>query len=272
MPPTTYESATAGPAYPAAASPVRTKSPVPMITPIPNRVRSNGPSVLRNWNSGSSVSRIDCSMDLVRMIPIFLPFQVLCTISRPTIRGHSTSFAFLVLYRATCTGRGRPSRLVVLRSQGDFGAVVGVRPGDGAEGRPLLWGTEDADRVAGSEHQVRPGVRDHLIPPHDGQDRHPGLAPNPKVPYRASKRSTPSEDFALVSLRDASLGQPYPLHFDRLRGLPQPCEEAVALLCGPLPGYGSVQLAPYAVGEVLGLLSRDPEARESLARQLQAGL
>lgn len=59
----------AGPAYPAAASPVRTKRPVPMMTPMPKTVRSRGPRDLLSLNSGSSVSLMDYSMDLVRMIP-----------------------------------------------------------------------------------------------------------------------------------------------------------------------------------------------------------
>src|ERR687893_221300 len=47
-----------------------------MITPIPKRVRSHGPSALLSLNSGSSVSLMDCSIDLVRMIPMALPFRV----------------------------------------------------------------------------------------------------------------------------------------------------------------------------------------------------
>jgi hypothetical protein len=63
----------AGPAKFAAATPVRTKMPVPMITPMPKTMRSIGPSAFLSSNSGSSVSRMDCSIDLVRMIPIWLP-------------------------------------------------------------------------------------------------------------------------------------------------------------------------------------------------------
>ena len=40
--------------------------PAPMITPTPNTIRSSAPRSLRSLVSGSSVSRIDCSMDLVR--------------------------------------------------------------------------------------------------------------------------------------------------------------------------------------------------------------
>ncbi len=63
----------AGPAKFAAATPVRTKMPVPIITPIPKTMRSIGPSAFLSWNSGSSVSLMDCSMDFVRIIPIRLP-------------------------------------------------------------------------------------------------------------------------------------------------------------------------------------------------------
>jgi hypothetical protein len=56
----------AGPARVPAALPVRTKMPVPMITPTPNTVRSRGPSVLRSLRPGSSVSAIDCSTVLLR--------------------------------------------------------------------------------------------------------------------------------------------------------------------------------------------------------------
>src|SRR5919112_2966292 len=127
---------------------------------------------------------MDCSTDFVRIIPMFLPFQVPCTIHRPTPRRHSTSFSFLVLYRATCARsmwvinvlcreisdgahavpcgigvrRRRGWSSAVGRSPGGFGAVVGVGPGDGTEGFPLFWGPEDADRVAVLERQVCPGV------------------------------------------------------------------------------------------------------------------
>src|SRR5665647_243977 len=58
--------ATAGPAWTPAALPVSTKMPVPMMTPTPNTVRSSALSCLRSWWVGSSVSRIDCSIVLVR--------------------------------------------------------------------------------------------------------------------------------------------------------------------------------------------------------------
>jgi len=66
MPAATNERAIAGPAIVPAALPVRTKIPVPMITPIPITVRSIGPSARRSRRSGSSVSAIDCSTVFVR--------------------------------------------------------------------------------------------------------------------------------------------------------------------------------------------------------------
>jgi hypothetical protein len=50
----------------AAAIPVRTKMPVPMMTPMPKTVRSQADRSFLSLCSDSSVSRIDCSIDLVR--------------------------------------------------------------------------------------------------------------------------------------------------------------------------------------------------------------
>ena len=47
IPATTNESISAGPALSCAASPVRTKIPVPMIAPTPRLVRPTGPSTRR---------------------------------------------------------------------------------------------------------------------------------------------------------------------------------------------------------------------------------
>ena len=44
MPASTNESTMAGPAYKAAAAPVSTKMPVPMMAPIPSVIRLIGPS------------------------------------------------------------------------------------------------------------------------------------------------------------------------------------------------------------------------------------
>src|SRR6202158_3551161 len=49
---------------PAAAVPVRTKIPEPMIAPIPSAVSDHGPSVLLSLVSGCSESEISLSMDL----------------------------------------------------------------------------------------------------------------------------------------------------------------------------------------------------------------
>ena len=48
IPATTIDNTTAGPACAAAAWPVRTKMPVPMMAPMPSRVRSIGPSTRFN--------------------------------------------------------------------------------------------------------------------------------------------------------------------------------------------------------------------------------
>ncbi len=44
MPATMKEKTTPGPAYWAAAAPVSTKMPVPMIAPMPSEIRLSGPS------------------------------------------------------------------------------------------------------------------------------------------------------------------------------------------------------------------------------------
>src|SRR6188768_2377302 len=54
-----------GPAWFAAAVPVRTKMPVPMIAPIPSRVRSIAVSVRLSALAPLSASPTSCSIDLV---------------------------------------------------------------------------------------------------------------------------------------------------------------------------------------------------------------
>jgi hypothetical protein len=66
MPAATKDSATAGPALVAAAMPVSTKIPVPMITPMPKTVRSQAERSFLSWCSDSSVSLIDSWIDFVR--------------------------------------------------------------------------------------------------------------------------------------------------------------------------------------------------------------
>src|SRR4051812_24353884 len=61
--------ATAGPESVLATSPVSTKMPVPMMTPTPKTVRSSAERCLRSWCSGSSVSRMESSTDLIRRWP-----------------------------------------------------------------------------------------------------------------------------------------------------------------------------------------------------------
>jgi len=56
----------AGPALFFATVPVRTKMPVPMMTPTPKTVRSRADRDFLRACSGSSVSWIDCSTCFVR--------------------------------------------------------------------------------------------------------------------------------------------------------------------------------------------------------------
>src|SRR5947199_3513047 len=49
---------------PAAAVPVRTKMPEPMMAPMPRAVSDHGPSVFFSFRSGSSASEISLSIDL----------------------------------------------------------------------------------------------------------------------------------------------------------------------------------------------------------------
>src|SRR4051812_31623527 len=58
--------AMAGPAYWFAAEPVSTNRPPPIVTPTPKTTRSREPRFFFNRRSGSSVSAMDCSTDLVR--------------------------------------------------------------------------------------------------------------------------------------------------------------------------------------------------------------
>src|SRR5919112_2599360 len=243
---------------------------------------------------------MDCSTDLVRIIPMSLSFQVPITILSPTIRDILQVSTFLccterlgqgpygwwVYYVkipwtptqgrvvSGCPTRGGRCLPSVVRSlSGEFGAVAGVGPGDVPEGCPLLWGAQDADRVADLERQVCPWVWDHLVPPHDGQDGCPGLAPYAEVAYGVPEEAGRRRTLTLVVFGGLFPVQAHPLDLDRLGGLPQPREEPVTALPGYLlPGDGGVQLTPHAVGEGLGFLWGDPEAGEGLARQLQAGL
>src|SRR5688572_27344597 len=60
-----YETMMAGPAWLAAAVPVSTKIPVPMIPPMPSRVRSHADRLRRSARSPCSTSLTSCSIDLV---------------------------------------------------------------------------------------------------------------------------------------------------------------------------------------------------------------
>ena len=61
--------ATDGPATVLATTPVSTKMPVPMMTPTPKTVRSSAERCRRSLCSGSSVSRMESSTDLIRRVP-----------------------------------------------------------------------------------------------------------------------------------------------------------------------------------------------------------
>src|SRR3954451_15784266 len=65
----TNDTATEGPVMSPATRAVIEKIPAPINTEMPKTVRSRGPSSRRSLVSGSSVSAIDCSTDLVRNIP-----------------------------------------------------------------------------------------------------------------------------------------------------------------------------------------------------------
>src|SRR5207244_4920917 len=77
MPASTMESGTAGPAYSAAATPVSTKIPAPMIAPTPSAVRWSGPRVrLSERSDSTSASARSTAMDLVanRVMPPICAF------------------------------------------------------------------------------------------------------------------------------------------------------------------------------------------------------
>src|SRR3989442_4381359 len=74
MPASTIESTIAGPACCAAASPVSTKMPVPMIAPMPSVTRLRGPSTrFRECSPVAAASALSCSIDFVAQIDIRWP-------------------------------------------------------------------------------------------------------------------------------------------------------------------------------------------------------
>ncbi|OFX01263.1 MAG: hypothetical protein A3E78_17280 [Alphaproteobacteria bacterium RIFCSPHIGHO2_12_FULL_63_12] len=75
-----------GPAYSAAARPVRTKIPVPMMQPMPRRMRFQAPSV--RFSSPPSNSACICSIDFRRINP-------LAKAGRVSIFGADVSFVIL---------------------------------------------------------------------------------------------------------------------------------------------------------------------------------
>src|SRR6202034_828350 len=63
----------AGPVMSPAVEAVTVKMPAPITTDTPNTQRCHQLKSLRSWVSGSSVSAIDCSIDLVRQRPAMSP-------------------------------------------------------------------------------------------------------------------------------------------------------------------------------------------------------
>src|SRR5437660_4625691 len=73
MPASTIESTIAGPACCAAASPVSTKMPVPMMAPMPSVTRLRGPSTrLSECSPVAAASAFSCSIDFVAKMDIIL--------------------------------------------------------------------------------------------------------------------------------------------------------------------------------------------------------
>src|SRR5258708_6762714 len=78
---------------PAAAVPVRTKIPEPMIAPIPSAVSDHGPRVLLSLVSGCSESEISLSIDLQQKAWLF---EVRTTASTGSIVGCDKSRCLLI--------------------------------------------------------------------------------------------------------------------------------------------------------------------------------
>src|SRR6478735_5867185 len=83
MPPSTKESAIAGPALVAAAWPVSTKMPAPMMQPIPREIRLHAesvrfkgtpPWVTKAWTSVSSASALSTAIEFLAKIFDTFPF------------------------------------------------------------------------------------------------------------------------------------------------------------------------------------------------------
>ena len=71
MPASTIESTIAGPACSAAASPVNTKIPVPMMAPMPSVTRLRGPRTrFSECSPVAAASAFSCSIDFVAQIDI----------------------------------------------------------------------------------------------------------------------------------------------------------------------------------------------------------
>ena len=142
---------------------------------------------MRSWNSGSSVSLMDCSTDFVRIIPIpsfrsraqslyprywtFYKFILSCAVQSNL---HRASCRLVVLcvktprYPPLVRGRfgvrrgwAGDQRSVVFRAISGLSSALAPAM---VRKAALLWGAQDAHCIAGLEHQVGPWVWDHLVP------------------------------------------------------------------------------------------------------------
>src|SRR5687768_10165595 len=144
MPAMTKEIATAGPDCFCATSPVTTKMPAPMTTPTPKTVRSSADRLFFSRCSGSSVSRMESSTDLMRRVP-----RATASSSVPAPAGSSR--------RPGSVARAAGARLPTLQ--------VPVTGAGGAGGAPLSSDTS-------------PPVPQRL-PPELARGRTPPLRPRP---------------------------------------------------------------------------------------------
>src|SRR6476620_137618 len=111
----------AGPAWLAAAVPVSTKKPVPMIAPMPSSVRSMAVSVRLSAFAPCSASPTSCSIDLV--------FRIFESIHPPGNRPAKTGRLYLERTRRQGASEGANTRFDVLVNEkiGDHRDRVGPR-------------------------------------------------------------------------------------------------------------------------------------------------
>src|SRR5918997_5133619 len=164
-----------------------------MMTPMPKTVRSRGPSDLLSLNSGSSVSLMDCSMDLVRMIPTAAllyasPVTRILAHCRRLREGTLTRTGRAPLLG--CWGGAGVRLALALDRRGGAGGILfgdGLRLGGGAGGGlPPTRGRGRAGwSFAPAAGDKVPAIGDALALP-DGVDYAP--APTAKVDAPAGKR------------------------------------------------------------------------------------